>query len=192
MAQCTAYESEKKSARRTELRFPRELIEGPETAHSTTLLKLGKENEIILPTMMIGGRTPFSLILDHQRLKDERFTRNLKQLLESDSLKAAITCERFQTFMIHRLGPWLRKDLSKDIRHTDNLNFFRLAQRIRNEHDTARQHPPADCLFSYEDIISSGRGIEHNDTVPFMVQCIMLKLVDECSLRLLYADLQIY
>ena len=63
------------------------------------------------------------------------------------------------------------------LRPRDYLNYFRLAQKIRNEHGVRRKNSPTNCYKSFGDIISSEQDIGRNSYFVFMLQCIDLKLV---------------
>lgn len=66
------------------------------------------------------------------------------------------------------------------------LNFFRLAQRIRNEHGTVRQNSPPECFGSFGDIRDLERAIKAGSVVDFVVQGIRLEVVDPRHLGMMY------
>lgn len=71
-----------------------------------------------------------------------------------------------------------RSEMPSGIQAGCKLNFFRLAQRIRDEHSTTRKSPTSCCFRSFQEVIELERRIDGNHCVEFIVQCLTLKLVD--------------
>lgn len=69
---------------------------------------------------------------------------------------------------------------------SSRLDWFRLTQRIRNEHGIQRENSPPDCFHSYEDIVDLERKIKCQDAMDFMFQCMALRLVDVRHVKALY------
>lgn len=78
------------------------------------------------------------------------------------------------------------------IRPTDRLNFFRLAQRLRDEHGIARSNPIPNCFQSLEDIIELEDRIELKNPQEFMHQCLDLTLVDGRHIEKMYKSMWTY
>lgn len=69
------------------------------------------------------------------------------------------------------------RDLWWNLRAGPAFNFFRLAQRIRNEHGVTRGTSAANCFCSYEDIVESERELGNGNAIGLMMQCDALDLL---------------
>ena len=58
------------------------------------------------------------------------------------------------------------------------LNHFRLAQKLRDEYGSARSKSPSNCFQCFEDIVELERSLFGGDRVPLVVECCELKLVN--------------
>lgn len=67
---------------------------------------------------------------------------------------------------------WFESDAT-DVR-SPQLNFFRMAQKIRDEHGITRENSSLPCFKSLEDIILLEKKLADDDPVDFMVQCVLL------------------
>lgn len=58
------------------------------------------------------------------------------------------------------------------------LEYFRMAQKIRNEFGIARSGSSSECFSSFEDIARLEKDLEEDEPVDFLRQCLALRLPD--------------
>ena len=66
------------------------------------------------------------------------------------------------------------------------MNYFRLAQKFRDEHGSQRLHPAPDCFHCFGDIVQLEKIIEDHDDVGLTVQCAALGVIDSRHFSHLY------
>ena len=107
-----------------------------------------------------------------------RFARSISEGMARafESLQASIFDGGLNYYLENREG----------FRAGQNLNLFRLAQKIRDENGLVRMSSIRDCFQSFEDIAESETKLKRNDAVDLMAQCTALKLVDQRHLATMY------
>lgn len=104
--------------------------------------------------------------------------------------ETVLVCERSQLNPYDAFSNHFRRE--GGLRAQEKLNYFRLAQRVRNEHGVTRMSSPSSSFNSFEDIIESERKIEQGDTVDFMLKSVEANLVAPRHLISMYHSTTCY
>lgn len=75
-------------------------------------------------------------------------------------------------------------------RVSSRLEYFRVAQKIRNEHGITRPEPQGDCFNSFEHIARMEEDLRVDEPAEFLHQCLALKLIDEHHAERMYKSIR--
>lgn len=117
---------------------------------------------------------------------EEHFFAYTSRFVRFNSEEMACAIEYMQ---VSPFNEFLNRDRGRSLGVSpgEQLKFFRMAQKIRDERGITCKRSIEHGFTSLEDIIAMERELANNNAVPFMTQCIALGLVDNRHFEAMYS-----